>query len=206
MTSRCPPSCPSGSSPTCSSEDAVIIKSEGAVSHNEKHDVREESHIPKGLGLGSLERKVRIHLMCIVHNIFSLIIISRQTCWLACDIVHTKDLFHNFFFEHNPRLVDAHKLDIFVSLFKGPAPPRHHDRFSWSKLLACLAGGIIIMGTLVLKYFDALESTFLLLDSYIWMEKYAFSKWLECFNDFLFANHYIYSVGINCFTHTISVN
>ncbi|XP_048130200.1 large proline-rich protein bag6-A isoform X2 [Rhodamnia argentea] len=59
VTSRCPPSCPSGSSPTCSSQDAVIIKSEGAASHNEKHDVREESHVPKGLGLGSLERKRR---------------------------------------------------------------------------------------------------------------------------------------------------
>ncbi|XP_056177115.1 ubiquitin-like domain-containing protein CIP73 isoform X3 [Syzygium oleosum] len=57
--SRGPPSCPSGSSPTCSSEDAVSIKSEGAASHNEKHDVREESHVPKGLGLGSLERKRR---------------------------------------------------------------------------------------------------------------------------------------------------
>ncbi|KAF8022633.1 hypothetical protein BT93_F0217 [Corymbia citriodora subsp. variegata] len=59
VTSRGAPSYPSGSSPTCSSEDAVIIKSEGAVSHDEKHDVCEESHVPKGLGLGGLERKRR---------------------------------------------------------------------------------------------------------------------------------------------------
>lgn len=58
VTSRGAPSCPSGSSPTCSSEDAIIVK-EGAASHNEEPDVCGESHVPKGLGLGSLERKRR---------------------------------------------------------------------------------------------------------------------------------------------------
>lgn len=61
--------------------------------------------------------------MYIVYDIFSLITSSHQTCWMACDFVHAKDLFHNSFFKRNPRSVDVDKLDIFISVFIGSASP-----------------------------------------------------------------------------------